>query len=402
MTRRDGLRVILGTSAMALAMPARLTFAAPLQAKDNSQQRLVVVMLRGALDGLAAIPATGDPAWADLRGHAEAILRSDALAAASAAGISAGLPAAQTAALPLDGIFTMHPALVNLHKWYSQKELIVAHAVASPYRERSHFDAQQLLESGGDRPFVQSTGWLGRALQSSGQTAMALTASMPLALRGSDGASTWTPAGRASNHQDLVMRVAQMYGNDAPLSNALYKAIDQQDMIMGVKDGVGLAALARQAGKFLADSNGPKVAWLEAGGWDTHTQQFGRLSRLLLNLDEALAALRSELGSQWSTTTVLVITEFGRSATLNGTGGTDHGSAGVAFLAGGEVAGGRVVSDWPGVARAQLLDGRDLRPTLDIRRLISAVVQHQFGLSKSGIENTFPGAPSGLTDLYRV
>ena len=404
LTRRDGLRALVGAAALAWAMPARLAFAAPSNSRANSQRRLVIVLLRGALDGLAAVPAMGDPAWAELRGHAESAARSQALANATAAGNADGISAAKASMLPLDATFALHPALASLHQWYLQKELMVVHAVASPYRERSHFDAQQLIESGGDRPFAQTTGWLGRALQSTGQPAMALTAAMPLALRGADGASTWTPERRATNHQDLMMRVAQMYRDDIPLANALSQAMGQQDMAMGMgaDHGRGLIGLARQAGKFLSDPKGPRVAWLEAGGWDTHTQQAGRLGRLLPSLDEALAELRSALGQHWLTTTVLVMTEFGRSVALNGTGGTDHGTGGVAFLAGGEVAGGRVVADWPGLARGQLLESRDLKPTLDIRRLIGPVVQRQFIMGSSALERIFPGAKDGLVDLYRT
>ena len=394
--RRDGLRALVGAAALACTMPARLAFAAPSNAKADKQQRLVIVLLRGALDGLAAVPAIGDPSWADLRGNAEAAARSRALNAA------ASIATAQAPMMPLDTTFALHPALATLHQWYLQKELVVVHAVASPYRERSHFDAQKLLEGGSDRSLGQSTGWLGRALQSAGEPGIALTAAMPLALRGADGASTWTPAGRVTSNQDLMMRVAQMYGDDVPLANALSQAMGQQEMAMDAGDGAGLIGLARQAGKFLSDPKGPRVAWLEAGGWDTHAQQAGRLGRLLPSLDEALAALRKALGQYWATTTVLVMTEFGRSAALNGTGGTDHGTGGVAFLAGGEVAGGRVLVDWPGLARGQLLDGRDLKPTLDIRRLISPVVQRQFALSTASLERTLPGAPVGLADLYRT
>jgi uncharacterized protein (DUF1501 family) len=193
-----------------------------------------------------------------------------------------------------------------------------------------------------------------------------------------------------------------MYGDDLQLAGALASAMGQQDMAMGAEGGPGLVGLARQAGAFLSDPKGPRVAWLEVGGWDTHTQQMGRLGRLMPSLDEALAALRTSLGSHWSTTSVLVMTEFGRSATLNGTGGTDHGTAGVAFLAGGAVAGGRVLTDWPGLARTQLLDARDLQPTLDIRRLIAPVVQKQFALSAADLQASLPDAPRGLDGIYRA
>jgi uncharacterized protein (DUF1501 family) len=193
-----------------------------------------------------------------------------------------------------------------------------------------------------------------------------------------------------------------MYGNDAPLANAIGQAMGQMGMSMGADEAQGLAGLASQAGKFLANPNGPRVAWLEAGGWDTHTQQVGRLGRVLPILDDSLTALRNSLGQHWSTTTVLVMTEFGRSAALNGSGGTDHGTGGVAFLAGGQIAGGRVLADWPGLSKGNLLDGRDLRPTLDIRSLIGPVAERQFGLNSVAMKKILPGAPEGLRDLFRA
>lgn len=389
LSRRDSLRWLGAAAAAAGAMPASLALAAPAASGRADGKRLIVVMLRGALDGLAAVPATGDPAWSGLRGEAAV---------------------AAPPALPLDNTFGMHPALANLHRWYGQKELLVVQAAASPYRERSHFDAQQLLESGGERPFALATGWLGRALQATGQNAMALTAALPVALRGADGASTWTPARRSgSDPSDLLARVAQMYGGDAPLHNALTQAMDQQDMAMGAGSSAmnagttGFTGLARQAGIFLSDPKGPRVAWLESGGWDTHTQQVPRLARLLAGLDEGLGALRESLGAHWALTTVLVMTEFGRSAALNGSGGTDHGTGGVAFVAGGQVAGGRVHADWPGLARPGLLDGRDLKPTLDLRAIIAPALQRQFGLSTAQLQSAvLPGAGKSGLELWRA
>lgn len=372
-SRRTALRWLGAASVGGSLMPARLVLAAAPSVEDPMGKRLVVVVLRGALDGLAAVPAYGDASWSSLRGDADAA-------------------SGQQDALRLDNMFAMHPSLVNLHKWYGSKELLVMHAVASPYRERSHFDAQQLLESGGERPFVLTTGWLGRALQNTGKPAIAMTAAMPLGLRGSDGASTWTPDKRKSVDPDFLVRVAQMYRDDPPLASALVQAMGQQDMAMGAQGGPGFANLARQAGLFLAGPKGPRVAWLELGGWDTHSNQTSRLVRLLTGLDEGLAALREAVGIHWAQTTILVMTEFGRSATYNGTGGTDHGTGGVAFVAGGGVAGGQVLADWPGVAKGQLLDGRDLNPTRDLRDVIAPLVQHQFSLSTEYLQsNILPG-----------
>jgi uncharacterized protein (DUF1501 family) len=298
----------------------------------------------------------------------------------------------------------MHPGLAHLHRWYLNKELAVVHAVASPYRERSHFDAQQLLESGSERPFVLSTGWLARALQATQHSAVAMTPAMPLALRGADRANTWTPSRRPNKSQDTLERIAAMYADDVPLASALAQAMEQQDKSMGAEPstGAGLTVLAKQAGTFLSAPHGPRVAWLEVGGWDTHSQQTARLGRMLPALDEALASLRESLSVHWATTTVLVMTEFGRSAAMNGSQGTDHGTAGVAFVAGGQVAGGQVITDWPGLGRNQLMDGRDLRPTRDIRSLIMPLVQRQFQLGTGAMNAVLPGATQPLDNVWRV
>ncbi len=386
-SRRRSLRWI-GTAALAGLLPARMVLAAPAStAPDPQGPRLVVVMLRGALDGLAAVPATADPAWGALRPATD----------------GPGGSTAPPAWLPLQGLFAMHPALTQLHRWYAEGQLLVLHAVGSPYRERSHFDAQQMLESGGERPFALATGWLGRALQATRQGGVALTSAMPLCLRGADAASTWTPMRNPGGRDDLMARVAELYRDDTALRQAFAQSMAQQGMAMsGVNDN-SMVSLARQAGVFLSAVDGPRLAWLETDGWDTHAQQAGRLTRQLGGLDNGLAALREALGPQWAHTTVLVMSEFGRSAAFNGSGGTDHGTGGVAFLAGGAVAGGRVLADWPGLGPSQLLDGRDLRPTMDLRSVMASVVQRHFGLGQAVVSGlVLPGAVPLQQTLWRT
>ena len=389
----------LAGGAWLLTLPgARLALAATGRAVAPAlaQRRLVVVMLRGALDGLAAVPPVGDPGFAALR------------TGGPAPGRLPGVPAAAYGEpLPLDATFALHPGLERLHRWYGEGQLLVAHAVASPYRERSHFDAQQLLESGSSRPFELSTGWLGRALAAVDGQGVALAPSLPLALRGAAGATSWAPNHLKAADDDLLDRLAQVYADDPVLGTTLTQARAQRQGVMGDpagadRGGAGFSALARQAGLFLAADGGPSVAWLDLTGWDTHTQQAGRLARLLPQLDEGLAALRDALGARWQTTTVLVLTEFGRSAAMNGSGGTDHGTASVALLAGGEVQGGRVISDWPGLAKPALLDGRDLRPTRDLRAFIAPVLQRQFGIDDARMQrDVLPQAPAGIDGLWR-
>ncbi len=399
--RRQWLaRIAAGGAGLALGGPfglgqGGLAWAATPSRAQVDNGRFVVVMLRGALDGLAAVPAIGDPAWQALRPQA----------AADDEKFGAPLPLVGPAGLT--SLFALHAKLGKLHDWYRNGELLVVHAVAAPYRERSHFDAQQLVESGGNRPFEFSTGWLGRGLAQAGMRAVALGSALPLGLRGAEGASTWAPSHGPGADTDLMARVARMYESDAQLGPVFAKAREQQQGSMAdaadADAGSGFVALARQAGRFLAAPDGPRVAWLDATGWDTHTQQAARLSRQLDMLDQGLAALRDSLGERWASTSVLVMTEFGRSAAMNGSGGTDHGTAGVAFLAGGRVAGGRVLTDWPGVARTQLFESRDLRPTTDLRALIKPALQRHLGLGTVPLErDVLPGAPRGLQGLWRA
>lgn len=374
-----GLPLVFQVPGASLALAA----AAPHPDAVRAERRLVVVMLRGALDGLAAVPALGDPAWPGVRP-----------------------PNPQEAAsLPLDGFFGLHPALGGLHRWYGEGRLLVAHAVATSYRERSHFDAQQLLESGGLRPFERSTGWLGRALQASNRGAVAMTPGLPVALRGAEGASSWAPTRIQAADDDLLDRLGRVMADDPALAATYERARAQQQGGLAEasrrEGGAGFIDLARQAGRFLEAPNGPAVAWLESSGWDTHAGQAARLARLLPTLDGGLAALREALGARWATTTVVVHTEFGRAVSLNGSGGTDHGTAGVAFVAGGEVQGGRVRTDWPGLAPRDRLDGRDLRPTQDLRGLLKAVAARQFGLDGARLDGeVLPGGSAPWSDLW--
>jgi uncharacterized protein (DUF1501 family) len=349
-----------------------------------TDQRFVFVILRGAMDGLTAVPPLFDASYASAR---------KALAMTNAE------------CLPLDGQFGLHPALAHLHQLYSDKQALIIHAVASPYRERSHFDAQDVLENGTSQAHAAQNGWLGRALaQMHAMQAIAMSQNIPLALRGADSVSSWSPSTLPETENDLLQRLGDLYQSDTILAPALHEALAadaiaddamEGSMTKG-KTGRGknFPALAKAAGSFLAAPNGPRLAMLEIGGWDTHAGQGtvkGRLANNLQQLDNGLAALQAALGAAWSKTTVLCATEFGRTVAANGTGGTDHGTGGAAFLLGGAVAGGRVMTDWPGLASNQLYQNRDLRPTTDIRAVIKAIFAQQFGIDSSTLANTiFP------------
>jgi uncharacterized protein (DUF1501 family) len=350
-----------------------------------TERRLVFVFLRGGLDGLSAVPAYGDPEFAGKRGQ-----------------LAIPSPGTTGGALKLDALFGLSPFLAEMHKLYAAHELAVLHAVASPYRERSHFDAQNLLENGTARPFGREAGWLNVALaESAGAGGLALGPNVPLVLRGPATVSSWSPSVLPAPDPDLLERLAQLYRNDPLLAKPFAAAREAQGLMEdqgrgGMPGGGAQAAvaLAKAAGAFLARKDGPRVATIDFGGWDTHANQVGEFSPLTRNLrllDRGVATLKGALGPAWRETAVLIVTEFGRTVAINGSRGTDHGTAGVAFVVGGAVRGGRVIADWPGLASGALHEGRDLKPTLDLRALFKAALAAQLGLGEAALETkVFP------------
>jgi uncharacterized protein (DUF1501 family) len=366
----------------------------------------VFIFLRGGMDGLSAVPPYGDAQYAAQRGA----LAVPVPGAGPGAGGAGG-------ALDLDGHFGLSPHLADMHKLFAARELAVLHAVASPYRERSHFDAQNLIENGTVKPYGRESGWLNVALgvanSSSGSSAFtrkrassaspgfALGPNIPLVLRGPAQVGSWSPSRLPVPDGDLLDRLAALYRGDGLLGQSFTVAREAQLLMQG-RDGGGamdgqtlpVVALAQAAGEILGQPNGPRVATIDFGGWDTHISQLGEYSQLTRNLrllDRTVATLKSALGLVWQQTAVVIVTEFGRAVAPNGSGGTDHGTAGAAFVAGGAVRGGRVIADWPGLGERALHEGRDLRPTLDLRSLFKAVLTAQLGLSESALETeVFP------------
>jgi uncharacterized protein (DUF1501 family) len=390
-------REFLGLSALAAGgalVTTRLAFAYP----SARRQRLVLVIMRGALDGLAAVPPYGDPAYAGLR-------REFAL---SAPGADAH------AALPLDGFFGLHPALGFLQQSYAARELIVFHALASPYRERSHFDGQDVLENGTLQPHALQTGWLNRALArvpggAPREAGVALGQNVPLVMRGPAEVASWSPSRLAALDEDTYARITDLYAGDALLSRRLADAMaadamaggDGAPAAMGGGPGGGAgryAEIVQAAAGFLRQDEGPKVAVFDTTGWDTHANEGGaegQLAGRLRQLDAGLAILKQQLQSAWADTAVLLVTEFGRTAAINGTRGTDHGTATVAFLVGGAVAGGRVISDWPGLSARALYQGRDLAPTTDLRAVLKGLLAGQLEVPARALAtDVFPDSES--------
>jgi uncharacterized protein (DUF1501 family) len=388
-------RFLLGTGALA----ASAALPNVMFARTGGSSRLVVVILRGALDGLAAVPPYADPSYAGL--HRE---------------LAIGPPGAPDGALALNNTFGLHPSFAYLHQRYAAGELIVFNAVASPYRDRSHFDGQNVLENGLTKPLGTADGWLNRALAAlprraagPGERAIAISQNVPLILRGDAPVISKSPQATPDIDEDLLLRLADLYSNDDWFSARLSEAVQTEKMVddagaptMATTPPDRISAVAHMAASLMRSDGGPEVAVIEASGWDTHANQGGAkgaLAQRLAGLDKALRALGEELGPLWPQTAVLVVTEFGRTAAINGTRGTDHGTGGCAFLVGGAVRGGRVIADWPGLSRGALLDNRDLKPTLDLRSVFKGVLDEHLHVDANTLaKRVFPDS-SGARPL---
>src|SRR5215471_5999354 len=384
-------------------------YAPKLARAEGRDPRFLAIILRGALDGLAMVAPVGDPDWVKLRGDKALTL------------------AGATPALPLDGFFALNPAMPNLHRLYQAGEAIFVHAAATPYRERSHFDGQDVLESGLPKPGATDTGWLNRALAGlepggradlHGRQAFAVGPTTPLVVRGAAPVLSWAPPRLPPVSDDTTMRLLDLYRHTDP---TFARVLEERVGLAAIAKAGGMnsepgeerpavqgggiaqvrtyfADAASAAAKFLVEPEGPRVGALAFDGWDTHVDEGavkGRLANLLGALDGALAAIETNMGEAWRQTVVVLVTEFGRTARLNGTDGTDHGTATVALLAGGALKGGRVIADWPGVKEAELYEQRDLKPTTDLRAVLKGLLADHLGADAQRLEAAvFPDSAS--------
>jgi uncharacterized protein (DUF1501 family) len=391
-------RALLGGAGalFAWAYMPKFAFAA-----GNRDARFIVLVLRGALDGLSTVAPFSDPNYANLHGALALALDGP------------------TPALPLDGYFLLNPAMPNFARLYKDGQALAVHAVATPYRERSHFDGQDVLESGQAGPGLNGTGWLNRLVEIlpagdavSRQGCLGVGAVTPLIARGPAPIMGWAPPVIPSAGDDTAMRVLDLYAaRDPALGLALHQGLDTEKLALKAPSEPGMAApkgganadnpqgmakIAEGAAHIMAAEGGPRIAALAFEGWDTHAREggaTGRLAALLGGLDSAILAFEQNLKPYWKDTAILVVTEFGRTVRINGTAGTDHGTGTVAFLVGGAVKGGRVIADWPGLKDAQLYQGRDLKPTTDLRAVAKGVLADLYGASPAALaERVFPGS----------
>ena len=384
LTRRELIKR-LGAGGALLAAPGLAL------ANARTDARFVLVILRGAADGLAIAAPYGDPQYRSIRGE-----------------LALARPGQKDGLLDLDGFFGLHPRLAFTHGRYVKGEASVVHAVASPYRERSHFDGQDVLENGGSIVGAERDGWLNRALKPLGgslgtEAAIALAQNTPLVLRGPQSVTSWAPSRLPDADEDIIDRLRLLYADDEFFAVRLEQAVKSQQIAEGMdgsrRRGRGngaqqLTANLKAAANFLTTPDGPGIAVVEAGGWDTHANQGtanGALANQLGALDAGLAELEAGLGKTWEKTVVAVVTEFGRTAKVNGTRGTDHGTASAALLLGGAVNGGEVFADWPGLRNNALYEGRDLQPTLDLRAVFKSVLIEHLQLAPAYVDReVFP------------
>lgn len=367
-------------------------------ATGSNDPRLVVLILRGGMDGLAAVPAYGDPFYQRTRGK-----------------LALNAPGNADGAIDLDGFFGLNPAFKNLARMYSKREALVLQAIAPPYAKRSHFYAQDVLETGLVDPAGNASGWLYRALiglsggRDPEQYAYSLGAGIPRIVQGQLPVGAWAPDRLPDPDEGTLERLMALYEQDGYLGPKLQAGFNADQMInsMGakLKGRNNLATAAKAAARFLTRVDGPRIAVMDSGGWDTHVWQGttkGRLASKFRQLDTILENFRQDMGPAWQQTAVVVVTEFGRTVAVNGTSGSDHGVGSTAFLLGGGVQGGRVHSDWPGLGKEQLYEGRDLKPTLDMRALFAGVLHQHMGLDRHFIEEeVFPGYREQVSGLMR-
>ncbi|MFO1012466.1 MAG: DUF1501 domain-containing protein [Caulobacteraceae bacterium] len=415
-SRRHALFALAGLGVSIDFMAARAYAAAD---GALARKKVIVVICRGGMDGLSVSPPVGDRDYSDLR-------RNIALPAFGEAG----------GALALDSTFGLHPALASVHRLAKAGQARIAPAIATPDRARSHFEAQDVLESGGSVVYGTASGWLNRSLEALGPerrvSALSVGTTAPLILRGKVQAASWSPGGQAEKDTRLPGILQDLYANDALLGPALASGLateamaqnamtsapapgaapppggDMMDAQMDAQMNAGGEVLrpvlrqglpqARSLGTtlagFMTQGGGPQVAAVSIDGFDTHANQGaaqGQLATRLAYLDAFLDGVAKGLGPAWTDTVLMVATEFGRTARVNGTGGTDHGTASTALVMGGALRPGGIIGDWPGLAQASLFENRDTRPTLDMRGLFKGVLLDHMGVDRRALDTeVFP------------
>jgi len=349
-------------------------FNLPALATSSRKKNLVVIMLRGGMDGLCAVPVIGDKNFEKRR---KSILIEDTI--------------------KLNSDFALHPRLIGFNKCWNENTGSIVHATSIPYKQRSHFEGQNLMESGGRVPYQEKTGWVGRAmklanLQGDG---LALSLPMPLLLRGIPKNNNYFPTWGRLPRKDTLDLLKSVYADSSEdellqMMDFIKKRKDEQMMGgTGGGDRQKNKNLARQAAKYLRKSDGPRVAVFEVNGFDTHAAQGGvdgTHTKCLVEMDEIINNLRDNLQEAYKDTIILTVTEFGRTIKQNGGNGTEHGYGTAIFMAGGLLKKSQVYTDWPGLKRKEMYEGRDLNATIDARSVYASAMSTVFDLDFKRIQ----------------
>ena len=349
-------------------------FNLPALATSSRKKNLVVIMLRGGMDGLCAVPVIGDKNFEKRR---KSILIENAI--------------------KLNSDFALHPKLKAFHRCWKENTGSIVHATSIPYTQRSHFEGQNLMESGGRVAYQEKTGWVGRAmklakLQGDG---LALSLPMPLLLRGIPKNNNYFPADGRLPRKDTLDLLRSVYADSSEdelleMMNFIKKRKDEQMMGGSVfRDKRENRNLARQAATYLRKSDGPRVAVFEVNGFDTHAAQGGvngTHTKCLVEMDDIIRNLRENLEEAYKDTIILTVTEFGRTIKQNGGNGTEHGYGTAIFMAGGLIKKSQVHTDWPGLKRKEMYEGRDLNATIDARSVYASAMSTVFDLDFKRIQ----------------
>ena len=349
-------------------------FNLPALATSSRKKNLVVIMLRGGMDGLCAVPVIGDKNFEKRR---KSILIEDTI--------------------KLNSDFALHPRLIGFNKCWNENTGSIVHATSIPYKQRSHFEGQNLMESGGKVPYQEKTGWVGRAmklanLQGDG---LALSLPMPLLLRGIPKNNNYFPTWGRLPRKDTLDLLKSVYADSSEdellqMMDFIKKRKDEQMMGgTGGGDRQKNKNLARQAAKYLRKSDGPRVAVFEVNGFDTHAAQGGvdgTHTECLVEMDEIINNLKDNLQEAYKDTIILTVTEFGRTIKQNGGNGTEHGYGTAIFMAGGLLKKSQVHTDWPGLKRKEMYEGRDLNATIDARSVYASAMSTVFDLDFKRIQ----------------
>ena len=374
-------RLLLGGSLAGIG----LAYAGRASAQSGPRKKLVVIVARGAMDGLSVTVPYADANYRALRGS-----------------LAVAPPGEAGGALELGEGFCLHPALPGLKAMHGVGQMRFAPAASIPARVRSHFDAQDVLENGGEGLRQQNDGWLNRALTAAGGEGrlkgLSIGAQTPLILRGAAETSSWAPGGQVKGEDRIASLLQDLYVDDPMLQGNLARGLETEAMAMAAGGDTSLRrndvnGLGQAVARLMTGPNGADVVALSIDGWDTHARQNGQLQTRLTGLDQVIGGLHDGLGDQWTQTVVVVATEFGRTARANGTQGTDHGTGSSMLLAGGALKPGGMIGDWPTLADTRLFEGRDLAPTIDVRSVFKGVLRDHLGVDRAALDSrVFPGS----------